>query len=166
MQAVTNPAEFQIVIKFESIVTQQYQMQGLLAEQGPLDFLRYEFHFGGGSAHVYAATFVNGQFTQRFNIPNIPLGAESYLRMTRAVDQWTLDYSLNGTDWITAGAFEHHMEAVNSLGFYAANHKASGDSPAHTAVVDYFFNTAAPIEPEDVGCGVTVGQVYLPAVLK
>jgi hypothetical protein len=164
MQTVTNPPEFQVVVKFESTVTQQYQMQGLLAEQGPLDFLRFEFHYGGGTTHVYAATFVNGFHTQRFNIVIPSLGAASYLRMTRAGNQWTLDYSLNGTDWTNAGIFDHTM-TVNSLGFYAANHKASGDSPAHTAVVDYFFNTASPIEPEDAGC-VTVAQLYLPSVLK
>jgi hypothetical protein len=139
-------------------------MQGLLAEQGPLDFLRFEFHYGGGTTHVYAATFVNGTFTQRFNLDIAPLGAASYLRMARAGNQWTLDYSLNGTDWITAGVFDHLM-TVNSLGFYAANHKASGDSPAHTAIADYYFNSASPIVPEDGGCAGGF-QLYMPAVFK
>jgi hypothetical protein len=38
---------------------------------------------------------------------------------------------------------------VTSIGPFAANHSGSGNSPAYTAQVDYFFNTASPIDPED-----------------
>jgi hypothetical protein len=44
---------------------------------------------------------------------------------------------------------------VQQVGVYAGN--AGAQLPAHTAKVDYFFNTGAPIDPEDgASLGLTV----------
>jgi len=65
----------------------------------------------------------------------------------REGDLWTLSYSLDGSVWTTAVSFAHSM-TVTAVGPYAGN---SGDTPpAHTGLIDYFFNTASPIVPEDV----------------
>jgi regulation of enolase protein 1 (concanavalin A-like superfamily) len=49
-------------------------------------------------------------------------------------------------NWSYGEAFERAM-VVTGVGVYAGN--AGGSAPAHTAVIDYFFNTASPIVPED-----------------
>jgi len=39
---------------------------------------------------------------------------------------------------------------VSQVGVFAGNFGSGGSpAPAHTALVDYFFNTASPIIPED-----------------
>ena len=55
-----------------------------------------------------------------------------------------MSYSFDGTSWVTALTFGQPM-SVNHLSVYAGNDAGT----AHTAVVDYFFNTASPIFPED-----------------
>jgi hypothetical protein len=42
--------------------------------------------------------------------------------------------------------------AVSQVGVFAGN---AGSNPAHTAVIDYFFNTALPIIPEDADNNLT-----------
>ena len=70
-----------------------------------------------------------------------------YLRVTRAGDNWTVRYSTDGTIWNMVPSFDKIFN-VSAVGVYAANSAGT----AHTAVVDYFFNTAYPIVPEDGTC--------------
>ncbi len=146
----TQNGNFEIVAKFESVVTQRYQMQGLLAEQDARNFLRFEVHHDGTHTQLFAARFVNG--VPRAVITGVILtdGTPTHLRVTRVGDQWSFSYSYNGTTWTSGGSFIHAL-AVTKTGVYGANHGTppSRPAPAHTAIVDYFFNSAAPIVPED-----------------
>ena len=45
---------------------------------------------------------------------------------------------------------------MTAVGTYAGN---AGDSPAHTSSVDYFFNTALPVSPEDKPCTEWIGAI-------
>jgi len=38
---------------------------------------------------------------------------------------------------------------VSQVGVFSGNFGSGGVVPAHTTLVDYFFNTASPIIPED-----------------
>jgi hypothetical protein len=94
-------------------------------------------------------SFTNGvaqvQISQAITLP----ASASYLRVTRAAELWSFAYSSNGTNWTSAGSFDLPI-TLNSMGVYAANHNpGTKPAPAHTAVIDYFFNSAAPIAPED-----------------
>jgi hypothetical protein len=64
----------------------------------------------------------------------------------RTGDQWTLRTSTNGTSWVTAGSFTAALD-VARVGPYAGN--AGSPIPAFTALVDYVFDAAAPVVPED-----------------
>ncbi len=166
MQTVNDPQFFEAEVKFESAVTQQYQMQGMMAEQNDKNYIRFEYQHNGGSApRVYVAAIQNGTVNQlpAINLPG-PLGATSYLRMTRANTVWTFAYSANGTDWTPAGGLDFDAP-INQVGVFSANHNPGAQpAPAHTAVVDYFFNSSAPIVPEDDpdGCSAASFPVYLP----
>ena len=68
-------------------------------------------------------------------------GPPWYLQVERIGDMWTVRYSTDGQAWSTAGSFTVPL-ALTAAGPFAAN---TGDPvPAHTAIVDYFYDTVAP----------------------
>ena len=147
--------DFEIEVKFESGVGEQYQLQGLLVEASPGNFLRFDFYSDGSSTRLFAASFTNGIPSVKKNSSILPKSvAPLYLRVTREGDQWTSAYSEDGINWATHTTFSYSL-SVTSVGVFVGN---AGASPAHTAVVDYFFNTASPINPEDGG-GTGTGPV-------
>jgi hypothetical protein len=145
----TQNVNFEIVAKFESAVTKRYQMQGILVEEDGQNFLRLEVHFDGSSNRLYVARMVDGKPKAIINGVYLP-STPSHLRVTRVGTLWSFSSSDDGDTWFSAGSFEHAM-VVTKSGVFAANHGGTTGqtSPAHTAIVDYFFNTAAPIQPED-----------------
>ncbi|MEZ4515549.1 MAG: InlB B-repeat-containing protein [Chloroflexota bacterium] len=149
----TDNSNFEIVTKFDSVVSKRFQMQGILVEQDNKNFLRFEIHHDGASVQAYAAKFIDG--VPEPVVSKIPLSSTpSWLRITRTGDDWSFSYSFDGTEWFSAGSFVHEL-TVTSTGVFSGNH-SSGDvpPPEHQAVVDYFFNSTSPIEPED---GKTIG---------
>ena len=146
---VSRDEDLEIEVKFESNPTQRFQSQGLLVEQDPLNFLRLDFYSDGSALRLFAASFVGGVPTTRFNqVITAPTTVPStlYLRLTRQGDIWTPQYSDDGVSWTVLGSFSHALN-VGKAGVFAGN--AGANPPAHTAVVDYFFNTATPVDPED-----------------
>ena len=139
-------ADFEIEVKFESTVNAKYQMQGLLVEQDGGNFIRADFFSDGGAVRAFAAVFVNGSPSVKKNVSLWVSGSPLYMRLGRLGDVWTQSYSQDGINWQPVVTFTHAM-AVGSVGVFAGNTGTS--APAHTAVVDYFFNTVSPIVPED-----------------
>jgi len=139
-------ADFEIEIKFESSLSQRFQVQGLLIEQDNQNFLRFDFYYDGSVLRVFAASFIAGIPTIRHE-EVIANGSPLYLRVQRVGDQWTQFYSYEGTNWNQGAAFSHPL-LVARAGPFAGN--AGNNAPAFTAVVDYVFNTASPIIFEDV----------------
>lgn len=92
----------------------------------------------------FRAVFTNGWPNIQIN-DAIAAASTIYLRLGRMGDQWTARYSYDGSTWTTAGTFSHPL-SVWSVGVFAGNFDPN---PAYTAIVDYFFETSAPIVPED-----------------
>jgi hypothetical protein len=134
--------DFELVAKFDSVVSAKSQMQGLLAVADLNNLVRVDVHHDGSSTRVFAAWMVNGSASTRIN-KVIPGGAPVWLRLVRSGDTWTVSYSHNGTGWTTAGSFTHAL-TVSQVGVWAGNHTPS---PPFTAQVDYFLNPADPLEP-------------------
>jgi regulation of enolase protein 1 (concanavalin A-like superfamily) len=145
MQAANN-TNFEVEVKFDSPVTMQYQMQGILVEQDSQNFLRFDFYSDGGGVYLFAAHFTNGSPVVISNATIPGASAPMYMRVRRQGNEWTQFYSLDGQTWATAASFSHTLE-VTQIGIFVGN--TGGSPPAHTAIVDYFFNTASPIIPED-----------------
>ena len=141
--------DFEVETKFVSEPASGYQIQGIIIEQDENNWLRYDLYHNGSGLHLFAATTINGNSVSRFNL-NVNPGDAHYLRVSRSGDTWTFQYATDGTTWITAGSFSLPI-SVHAVGPFAANHPVLGYTPAFTAVVDYFFNTAEPIAPEDGG---------------
>jgi uncharacterized repeat protein (TIGR02543 family) len=129
-------------------MSQMFQMQGILVEQDSGDFLRFDFHSDGLNTRMFAASFVNGVPLARDNAViaanNV---APLYMRVARSGDEWTQSYSLNGANWETGVSFSYPM-TVTQVGVFVGNAPGTS-SPPHTGYIDYFFNTAQPISPED-----------------
>jgi regulation of enolase protein 1 (concanavalin A-like superfamily) len=148
MPRIMQPAgegDFELEAKFESAITTTYQVQGILIEEGPLSLMRIEFLYYN-QPRIFVASVRNGTAVTRTNTV-LPSGAApKYLRVRRAGNTWTVRHSSDGSNWSTAASFTEAFD-VSAVGVYAANSATT----AHTAVVDYFFNTASPIVPEDGG---------------
>ncbi|MCD4814867.1 MAG: Ig-like domain-containing protein, partial [Methanosarcinales archaeon] len=147
MQAANN-TDFEIEVKFESQLTSEFQMQGVIVQQNDSNYLRFDFFKDATKTYVFAASITNGTPNQE-NILEISPGNPLYLRVKRQGDQWTQSYSYDGANWITAANFSHVL-SVTSVGPFVGNHgNPESSSPAFTGLIDYFFNTTSPIIPED-----------------
>jgi regulation of enolase protein 1 (concanavalin A-like superfamily) len=165
MQAVTNSASvnFTVEAKFDSglvFQSQGSQEEGIMVEQDAQTFIRFALFSGSGSSYVYIATFASGQPTT-ITYTAVPLASGQvpvWIRVTRATNTWTMSWSTNGSTYTTAGSSFNYTLTVNQIGPYAANAGNSSigaPAPAYTASIDYFFNTASPISPEDGGADLT-----------
>ena len=153
-------ADFQLVAKFESILDQfaSNQLQGILIEQDEDTFLFFDF-FSDATRNPTEddnvirafAGYVNGDSAIGLGNADVSQSGASamWLRVARTATQWSASYSFDGENWTEYANFTNALE-VTSAGPFAGN--ASGN-PAHTAIVDYFFNSAVPIIPEDALSG-------------
>ncbi len=144
-------ADFQMEVSFESLVTEQFQTQGIVAEQDASNYVYFDIFSNGGEMLIYVESVIGGAGTSHVFATIGPPGP-SKARLDRTGDVWTFEYSTDdGQNWITGASFSTALN-LTAVGVYAGNDSFSGiDSPAHTAVIDYVFNMASPIDPEDGG---------------
>jgi uncharacterized repeat protein (TIGR02543 family) len=155
MQNVSN-SDFEMEAKFQSTVNKRHQFQGFYVEQDSQNGLRFDVYSDGSAVRLFAASFLGSSATVHANTV-IPSAPAYFLRVKRQGSQWTFSYSLNGSNWTTGAVFARSI-TTSKIGLFAGN--ASGSSsPAFTAVVDYFFNTASPVIPEDGGQGTLAVKV-------
>ena len=148
MQAAPD-SDFDVEVKFQSTVTQAYQIQGIVVEQDSVNVLRIEFNSAGTGVIVFAAGFSGGFATPNILV-NQSIGAlpePLYLRVHRTGSTWVLSYSTNGSAWTSVTPFVYTM-TVHRIGLFAGNSGGTA-APADTMIVDHFFNLASPIVPED-----------------
>ena len=152
MQAVDD-TDFEAVAKFESAVSQRFQVQGILVIQDEdpdaEDFIRFDFFHDGTNVRFYAATIQNGSPTLQFNDIVPSPGPSYYLKGQREGMVWTSSYSFDGVNFTKRNFTLSTPLNVTQVGVFVANHGNDTAIPAHTAIVDYFFNTASPIANED-----------------
>ena len=160
MQA-SNNTDFAIEVKFDSTLVDGGAMQGITIEQDDKNFLRFNFYKRTSPAELvlHAYTFTELKDKQIGNNPRLPdTPAPMYMRIVREGNKWTQFYSFDGATWTQYVTFTHDI-TVKQVGVFAGNTGFQGNIPAHTAVVDYFFNTASPIEPEDSFYKVTTDSI-------
>ncbi|MFN0158701.1 MAG: immunoglobulin domain-containing protein [Bacteroidota bacterium] len=140
-----NNTDFEIQLKFQANMAAQYQGSGVIVEQDLTNYIRFNFQQRTTGTRVYAATITNGTATTRYDL-SISNGNPIYMRVTRVGNTWTHRYSYNGSTWTTAGTFSFTL-TVGRVGPFILN--AGSPAPQFTGLVDYFFNNASPIAPED-----------------
>jgi PKD repeat protein len=113
------------------------QTYGIFLQQDDANFLRFEFWTNGSGVRPAAWKNIGGIGSNAIYGPVITLGSSNYLRVTRTGSTFQLDYSTNGTTWVTAGSFTQAGFSVNKAGLHVDN--AGGSSaPATTANFNYF----------------------------
>lgn len=149
MQEVSD-GDFEVEAKFESPVAEKYQIQGLVVEATSTHYLRFDFHGdGSGDLRAYVAAFVDGSQSVKLDTALPSAFSPAWMRVRRQGDQWTLSWSSDGQSWTGAVSFAHPMEA-SRLGVFASNEgDTATNAPALRSRVDYFFDTSAPVVPED-----------------
>ena len=140
MQTISD-VDFEVEVGFAAPPSGSIAMNGVFVDAGAGALLRFDFYSSGSNIKVFAASFVAGQPTVRNDAtisaqPNQPL----LMRVRREGNVWTQSYSSDGQTWTTAVQFAHQA-VVQGVGVSSGN---AGSLPAHTAVVDYFHNTASP----------------------
>src|SRR5262249_29221439 len=158
MQAVQD-VDFEIEAKFESSLTEKYQIEGFIIEQDPGNFMRCDFYSDGVLNYIFSARFTDGSSARVWVNQIIPTAPTRYLRLTRTGDIWTLSYSIDGSNFTVVPIITESL-AVTSAGVFVSNE--NDPAPAHTAVVDYFFSNATRVDPEDG----TPGQDTLPPLMQ
>lgn len=146
-----NNTDFEIEVKFDSALSMEYQMQGIVIEQDPANFIRYDFYSDGNGTRIFAfaATLAEGTSSAKIDAAINNPGAPLYMRIKREADKWTQSYSFDGQNWAVSGIFNHSL-TVTKVGVFVGNEAASGGTaPAYLGSIDYFFNTASPVVPED-----------------
>ncbi|HSQ75492.1 MAG TPA: fibronectin type III domain-containing protein [Bacteroidota bacterium] len=158
-------SDFVLQTKFDSGLLSRHQIQGLIVQQDAGTLLLFELTSGSSTTTVFAASTVNGFATQ----PTTHLSASGmangstplWMRVTRSGDQWTVATSTDGTTFTSYTPFTVAL-TVTKVGLYAGNAQWESDPiPGHTMLVDYFFDAALPVVPED---GVTVTDTLAPMV--
>jgi hypothetical protein len=163
MQEV-NDGDFEVLVKFDSVVSQRYQVQGVLVVQDLVvdaeDFIRFDFFHDGANVHFYAAAIRNGVPLPQIDLIVTPTAGAYYMKVQREGNTWTLSYSFDNINYTSRNFTLTTPLTMTQIGLFAANH-GGANIPEHTAVVDYFFNTASPINDED-GKPTTLGLTAQP----
>jgi regulation of enolase protein 1 (concanavalin A-like superfamily) len=137
--------DFTVEAKFDSLPTLAYQMEGILVQQDAANYLRFEVSSNSSSRHLSASSIVSQVMSTRLDTVITPSGPSVWLRVQRSGTTWILLWSVDGTTFTTATTFSQPL-TVTSIGPYAGNYgDVATSTPAFTASVDYFFNSAFPI---------------------
>ncbi len=145
----TTDGDFTLEVKWNSTLPPvNYAEQGILVLGDGGDWLRFDFYSVGSALRVFAGTAPGNTSTIKSNeVVGTVTDSPMYLRVQRTGDVWTQSYSFDGTGWTQAtGTGFTYALTVNGIGLFAGN--ASGN-PAHTALVDYFSNSLAPVTGSD-----------------
>ena len=139
MQPVSN-VDLDVIAKFDSTPTAQYQMQGIVVEQDGSNYLRFDELSGGGIVRMFGGKILGGSATMAFGVTVTP-GASTWLRVQRTGNTFTFSWSKDGAAFTTVGSYSQAL-TVAKVGVYGGN---SGTPPqSFTAVVDYFQSGAVP----------------------
>ena len=96
--------DFEVETRFESILSAQYQMQGIMVQQDASTFLRFDFVRDASTTRFFTASFASGAPTVRKDT-TIANGSPLYMRVRRNGNTWTGSFSYDGTTWKTAVSF-------------------------------------------------------------
>jgi len=155
--------DFEVLAKFDSVPTGVYADQGLQVRASG-SWLRFSVYAEkNGRLMAFAARTTGTSSAQVLKREvGVPSGGQMWLRVTRVGSRFTYAYSPDGQTWTTIGSVTHDM-VVAQLGPYAGNAGGHG-AVGHTARVDYVFDTAAPISPEDGGLGGGAADTTSPSI--
>ena len=116
----------------------------------PATFVRFDVLFNGTTGPELFAAGISGTNATTFISQQISLAqGPLVLRLARAGNVWTGSWSTDGTNFTSAPSFTFNLNAAKIGPYAGAKNSTASNSPAFTAVVDYFFATSDPIANQD-----------------
>ena len=174
--------DFSLEARFESLAAQPDQEQGLIVLQNAGTYVRLFQRHDGRQLLVAWAAVVNHQTLARGETP-IAAADTVHLRLIRNGSQWTGSFAAGDGGWTAVADFPHALR-VDRGGVFVANTRPTDPAdtpdrdnppldnaadkaidgppaPAFAAVIDYVFDTTAPIVPEDPAARTYAGLAAL-----
>ncbi|MGA9118080.1 MAG: T9SS type A sorting domain-containing protein [Bacteroidota bacterium] len=142
----TNDADFQVIVKIDSPMTKQYQTSGILVQETPTSYLRFDIHSDGSKLVAFAASILNNVATAQTGgdvIVDSNGVVPLYLMVKRTSNSWQMSTSKDGSAWTLVASFNYTL-VVSSVGIFVGNEGVT--PPAFTGAFD-FFQTAIPKQP-------------------
>ncbi len=139
---VAGDADFEMEVKWQNEPEDDLNDHGLFVEEDAANWLRFDLYHNGSSLVAFIGVTLDSVHADSLNAP-IPSGAR-FLQVQRTGDLWEMRTSTDGVAWTLRGDIVQPL-TVRRAGVFAANPGGA----AFTSIVDYFENTARPIEDED-----------------
>ena len=139
--------DFELEAKFITRPQAGFTIQGLLAIEDSLNWVRFDTYGTGTDTRWFVGATINGSTSQVGEGPLPVLAEPNWLQVARAGDQWTLRYSPDGLLFTDLVSFQFPLN-LKRMGPYAGN-GSGASSPAFTCLVDYVFAVTNPVVPED-----------------
>jgi hypothetical protein len=149
MQAAPD-RDFEVEVKFDSAVTNQYQLQGILVEQDPSNYLSFEIYHDGTTPQIRVDRIVASVPSVEYSAPEQSGGAPFWMRVSRSGTNWTQSWSTDGENYTVAAQFADSM-SVSAIGPYGGNGGSDLPAPPFTAAVDYFIEGSKRLPNRDGG---------------
>jgi hypothetical protein len=144
MQQIAD-SDFQVQVRFQSDVEIANQEEGIIVEEDATHFLRFDVMNNGTGVRIFAAGIKDTTETTFVNAALPITQAPILLQLERTGNNWLARWSRDGINYSTAASFSFVL-TVSRIGPYAGNSNATpANTPAFTAVIDYFFNLASPL---------------------
>ena len=140
LQPVTN-VDFGVEVKFATVPSLQYQIQGLIIQQDDDSFLRFGTYHNGSALNLFVALIDGGTVDIFLNQALAAQDMPTYLRVERVGDTWSYSYSEDGVTWTSAANISQVL-VPTEVGFYGGN---AGPNPAYVASAEYFMDMSQPI---------------------
>lgn len=142
--------DWSLTARFEGPLDTGGTGHGLMVEVDTDTFLRFDFAFNSNKVLVFAALLDGGSVIDSFSdviqtgtwAEGIPL----WMRVTRAGQGWTQEWSSDGSAWFPGAVFTD-AAVPSTVGFHAVT--ASESTGAHRVVIDYLLDSGADPGAED-----------------
>lgn len=144
--------DFEVEAKFESVLTSRFQTQGIVVEEDDDSYLRFEIHHDGTGTKAFVASVLDNNPTIYFS-GALPTTSAQYVRVGRVGNTWKMSYSTDGVTFTELVSMVVGIESAYVGPYIGNTATGSNTPPAFIGSIDYFFNTANPIDPEDGGAG-------------
>ena len=135
-----------IVVKIDSPMTKQYQTSGILVQESPTSYVRFDVHSDGTDIKAFAGSILNNVGTPQTG-DNIIVDSNGvvplYVGVSRTGDLWQMSTSKDGSNWTLVASFTSPL-TVTAAGVFVGNEGT--DPPAFTGAYD-FFQTNIPKFP-------------------
>lgn len=134
--------DFEIILKLDSIPSQHVQLQGIYFAQSTGNLVRFDLQYLSGKLFAWAGRLNGSSGNTRFRVAVSTNTAPYYMKITRAGDQWSYEYSENNTDWTLAGSFTDSM-SISKIGIWAGS-----SAPAFDAIFDFVAQQGTQPAPQ------------------